>query len=83
MEDVGIFSRHLVYFIVIWYTHWAFGIFCGYMVHFSPFGMLFQEKSGNLAQRWVLTFIVGVGVAKWFIFKPKIPIWVNFGGPWN
>jgi hypothetical protein len=22
-------------------------------------------------------------VARWFIFKPKIPIWVNFGGPWN
>jgi hypothetical protein len=21
-------------------------------------------------------------VARWFIFKPKIPIWVNFGVPW-
>jgi hypothetical protein len=21
-------------------------------------------------------------VARWFIFKPKIPIWVYFGGPW-
>jgi hypothetical protein len=20
-------------------------------------------------------------VARWFVFKPKIPIWVNFGGP--
>jgi hypothetical protein len=20
-------------------------------------------------------------VAGWFVFKPKIPIWVNFGGP--
>jgi hypothetical protein len=20
-------------------------------------------------------------VARWFLFKPKIPIWVNFGGP--
>jgi hypothetical protein len=20
-------------------------------------------------------------VARWYIFKPKIPIWVNFGGP--
>jgi hypothetical protein len=19
----------------------------------------------------------------WFVFDPKIPIWVNFGGPWN
>jgi hypothetical protein len=22
-------------------------------------------------------------VARWYIFKQKIPIWVNFGGPWN
>jgi hypothetical protein len=22
-------------------------------------------------------------VARWFVFKPKIPIWVNFVGPWN
>jgi hypothetical protein len=22
-------------------------------------------------------------VARWFIFTPKISIWVNFGGPWN
>jgi hypothetical protein len=25
----------------------------------------------------------GSGVARWYIFKPKIPIWVNFGGPLN
>jgi hypothetical protein len=25
----------------------------------------------------------GARVARWYIFKPKIPIWVNFGGPWN
>jgi hypothetical protein len=27
--------------------------------------------------------VVGVHgrVARWFVFKPKIPIWVNFGGP--
>jgi hypothetical protein len=22
-------------------------------------------------------------VARWYIFKLKIPIWVNIGGPWN
>jgi hypothetical protein len=21
-------------------------------------------------------------VARWFVFKPKIPIWINFGGPY-
>jgi hypothetical protein len=24
-----------------------------------------------------------IRVARWFIFKPKIPIWTKFGGPWN
>jgi hypothetical protein len=24
-----------------------------------------------------------IRVARWFIFKPKIQNWVNFGGPWN
>jgi hypothetical protein len=24
-----------------------------------------------------------IRVARWYSFKPKIPIWVNFGGPWN
>jgi hypothetical protein len=22
-------------------------------------------------------------VARWLVYKPNIPIWVNFGGPWN
>jgi hypothetical protein len=22
-------------------------------------------------------------VARWFIFEPKIPIWVHCGGPWK
>jgi hypothetical protein len=26
---------------------------------------------------------VGCRVARWFVFKPKIPIWVNFGGSCN
>jgi hypothetical protein len=21
--------------------------------------------------------------ARWYVFKPKLQIWVNFGGPWN
>jgi hypothetical protein len=26
---------------------------------------------------------VEIGVARWFVFKPKIPILMKFGGPWN
>jgi hypothetical protein len=22
-------------------------------------------------------------VARWFVFKPNVQIWVNLGGPWN
>jgi hypothetical protein len=36
--------------------------------------------------RWRSTFAyldIVSRVARWFIFQPKIPIRVNFGGPWN
>jgi hypothetical protein len=28
-----------------------------------------------------LAALVACRVARWFIFKPKIQIWINFGGP--
>jgi hypothetical protein len=31
------------------YILWKWGIFCGNLVYFPSFGMLYQEKSGNLA----------------------------------
>jgi hypothetical protein len=46
MEHVHIFYGHLKYLTAIWYILWTFGIFCGYFVFFSRFGM-YQEKSGN------------------------------------
>jgi hypothetical protein len=30
-----------------------------------------------------MVFMKVIRVARWYIFKPKIPIWVNFGGPRN
>jgi hypothetical protein len=47
MEDVGIFYGHLVNFPAIWHIAWPFGIFSPFLVHFTRFGMLYQEKSGN------------------------------------
>jgi hypothetical protein len=37
----------------------------------------------NRSLQLVATMAVprGARVARWFVFKPKIPIWVNFGGP--
>jgi hypothetical protein len=43
------FYGHLVYFTAKWYTLWPNGAFCGHLVYFSRFGMLYREKSGNLA----------------------------------
>jgi hypothetical protein len=37
----------------------------------------FIAKIGNKTVRNGL----GGRVARWYIFKPKVPIWVNFGGP--
>jgi hypothetical protein len=50
MEDVGISYGHFVYFTAIWHILWPFGKFYGYSVHFSSFGTLYQEKSGNPAE---------------------------------
>jgi hypothetical protein len=47
IEDVGIFYSLLVYFVAIWSNLWPFGIFYGYLVCFSRFGMLYPVKSGN------------------------------------
>jgi hypothetical protein len=35
------------YFTAIWDILLPFGIFYGYLIYFSRFGMLYQEKSGN------------------------------------
>jgi hypothetical protein len=40
MENGGIF-------MAIWHILWQPGIVYGHMVHFSNFGILCQEKSGN------------------------------------
>jgi hypothetical protein len=47
MEDVGIFCCHFVYIVAIWYILWPLGIYNGYLVYFSLFGILYQEKSRN------------------------------------
>jgi hypothetical protein len=41
------FYGHLEYFIDIWDILAPFGTSCVHLVHFSGFGILCQEKSGN------------------------------------
>jgi hypothetical protein len=47
IDEVGMICGHLVYFTAIWYILWSFSIFYGFGYIFYPFGMLYQEKSGN------------------------------------
>jgi hypothetical protein len=44
MEDVGLFYGHSAYFGAIRHILWPVGIFHGYLVYFSRFGMLYQRK---------------------------------------
>jgi hypothetical protein len=50
MENIGIFYDHFVYFTAIGNILWPFHIFCGHLVYFPRFGILYQEKSGNPGQ---------------------------------
>jgi hypothetical protein len=44
VENLGIFYDHLIYFTAIRNILWPFGIFCGNLVHFSPFWYFGQRK---------------------------------------
>jgi hypothetical protein len=94
MEDVGIFYGHLVHFTVSCYIFWTFGIVRGDLVYFSRFGIstlyscvvVYFSKGTTVAVQKSAKFFaikkspkVGTMVARWSIFKPEIPIRVNFG----
>jgi hypothetical protein len=49
-------------------TTWATSRYVGCLFH------RFESNNANLG---------GARVARWFIFRPKIAIWVNFGGSCN
>jgi hypothetical protein len=46
---IYVFHGHLEYFMDIGDILWLFGTFCVHFVHFSGFGSMYQEKSGNPA----------------------------------
>jgi hypothetical protein len=47
LENVDIFYDHSEYFTDICNILRPFGTFCDNLVHFSHFGIMYQEKSGN------------------------------------
>jgi hypothetical protein len=52
-ENVDIFYRHLEYFRDI--GDILFVVFCVHLVHFSGFGIMYQENSGNPAAYYACT----------------------------
>jgi hypothetical protein len=63
LKIVDVFYGHWEYFKEIWDTLWPFGTFCVYLVHFSGFGIMHHEKSGNPAHKQKnasLTFLLCV-----------------------
>jgi hypothetical protein len=57
MENVASFCGHRIYFVAISYILFQFGIY--FSVHFTRFGMSYQEKSGNpaiLSRRCIIAF---------------------------
>jgi hypothetical protein len=50
-ENVGIFYVHLAYFTAIANILWLFGIFCGHLVYYSPFGYVVPRK---MWQPWTI-----------------------------
>jgi hypothetical protein len=45
---------------------------------------LFTAFSSVVLPTMTMYVFVGISrVARWYLFEPKIPIWVNFVGPWN
>jgi hypothetical protein len=47
LENADLFYAPLEYFADIWDVSYPFGTFCVHLVHFSGFGIMYQEKSGN------------------------------------
>jgi hypothetical protein len=53
LENVDIFYNHWEYFTDIRDILCPFGILCTRLVHFSGFGIMYREKSGNPVQKLV------------------------------
>jgi hypothetical protein len=46
-------------------------------------GEFFKKRSSLFSVQKAGPGCLLARVARWSVFKPKIPIWVNFGEPWN
>jgi hypothetical protein len=75
MEDSGIFYGHSVNLPAIWYILRHFGIFCGHLVYFPRFGILYHEKSGNPAHLVTLSSPSRLYVHKDLLCSPLFFQW--------
>jgi hypothetical protein len=61
------------YDILLWRVFFAF----------VPSDLLLKEEAGSHYHLNRENWAAKLRVARWYILKPKIPLWVNFGGPCN
>jgi hypothetical protein len=82
-----LFYKYLVYFVFIWYIFSGFGIMCqeNLATLHRTSAYLSNNKHGtkDCWQPDVGYVRMYTRVARWYIFKPKISIWVNFVGSCN
>jgi hypothetical protein len=90
LEDVGVFCGHLVLFTAIWDILWLFGIFFRVLVTFTEKNLATLSRSlcsrfRRLNKNKRSTFLKDLNQSCQMVslFRPKIPISVYIGGPWN
>jgi hypothetical protein len=80
-EYVGLFYGHLVHFTVVCYILWTIRIVLGSFVYFSPFGILYQEKSGNPGLLWV-GFLITKVAHIFGLHVSMLRFYINFDTKW-
>jgi hypothetical protein len=94
MEQFGIAYSHLVLLLPFWYILWPFWYilwpfwFVDQEKSGNPDSLhnsleTLKKASFGPQSSFSLFFLAVTRVARWNIFEPKLPVWVNFGWPWN
>jgi hypothetical protein len=77
-ENIYIFYGHLDYFKDIWDILWPFGTFSVHWVHFSGFGTMNQEKSGNpVCDKKIPRICCFVRISLKWSLKYEMSRWLN------
>jgi hypothetical protein len=75
-----------MYVVAIWFISGSFGIFCPILKYSTEKNLatlvyMNEGVPATVSSDWLMVFLSN-RVARLFVFKPKIPLWVNFGEPY-